>query len=143
MKRFVSLALSLILVCTLLPTVFAASNESTKAANTLHTLGLFNGTGKDASGNPIYDLDRVPTRNEAVTMLVNLLGKGDEAKKGTWDTPFTDVADWAKPYVGYAYVNDLTSGTSATTYDGGNTVTASQYLTFVLRALGYKNGIDF
>ena len=62
---------------------------------------------------------------------------------GSWDTPFTDVAAWAKPYVGYAYANKLTSGTSDTAFGGSATVTASQYLTFVLRALGYESGKDF
>ena len=59
---------------------------------------------------------------------------------------FTDVADWAKPYVGYAYTNDLTAGTSATTYSGNNTVTASEYLTLYsgpwdIRAGRIFNGI--
>lgn len=142
-KRILSLLLAVALVCSLVPTAFAASSESTDAANTLHNLGLFNGTGTNADGTPIYDLDRAPSRFEAVTMLVRLLGKEAEAKAGTWDTPFTDVADWAKPYVGYAYANGLTAGTSATTFGGSAIVTASQYLTFVLRSLGYESGKDF
>lgn len=76
-------------------------------------------------------------------MLVRLLGKEAEAKAGTWNIPFSDVADWARPYVGYAYTNGLTDGTSAATYGGTDAVTASQYLTFVLRALGYEAGTDF
>lgn len=143
MKRILSFVLSLVLVLSLIPSTFAASNEANEAAQSLYELGLFNGTGTDANGNPIFDLDRAPTRHEAVTMLVRLLGKGEEAESGTWNTPFTDVADWAKPYVGYAYTNGLTAGTSATTYSGNNTVTASEYLTFVLRALGYSSGTDF
>lgn len=60
------------------PTV---SNSLTpqQAAQNLYELGLFNGTGTDTDGNPIFDLDRAPTRHEAVTMLVRLLGKGEEA----------------------------------------------------------------
>lgn len=113
------------------------------AAKQLYAKGLFQGTGTDEDGTPVFELDRTPTRNEAVTMLVRLLGKEDEAKSGTWDIPFTDVANWARPYVGYAYANGLTTGTSATTYGGSESVTASQYLTFVLRALGYESGTDF
>lgn len=142
-KRILSLLLAVVLVCSLVPTAFAASSEATDAANALHNLGLFNGTGTNADGTPIYDLDRAPSRFEAVTMLVRLLGKEAEAKAGTWDTPFTDVVDWAKPYVGYAYANGLTAGTSETTFGGEATVTASQYLTFVLRALGYSSNTDF
>ena len=76
-------------------------------------------------------------------MLVRLLGKDEEAKTGIWDIPFTDVDEWAKPYVGYAYANKLTTGTSDTTFGGAQTVSPSQYLTFVLRAMGYESGTDF
>lgn len=110
---------------------------------TLYSLGLFQGIGINEDGTPNYDLDRAPNRAEAVTLLVRLLGKEAEARNGDWDMPFTDVADWAQPYVGYAYANGLTSGTSATTFSGTDTVSASQYLTFVLRALGYSSDIDF
>ena len=138
MKKAILLIILTIVLC-MTSTAFAASSEATKAADELSALGLFNGTGTDANGKPIYDLDRAPTRAEAVTMLVRLLGKENEAKAGTWTTPFTDVADWAKPYVGYAYVNKLTTGTGTITFSGDNTVTATQYITLVLRALGYKD----
>ena len=142
-KKIISLFLLMVMACRLVPAAFAASEEAIGAAEQLYELGLFEGTGTDANGNPIFDLDRTPTRHEAVTMLVRLLGKEEEAKKGNWENPFTDVAEWAKPYVGYAYANNLTSGTSSTTYSGNATVTASQYLTFVLRALDYDSSTDF
>lgn len=143
MKRIASLILSLALVLTLLPTSFATDSEAIEAAQALYELGLFSGTGTYPDGSPNFDLDRTPTRAEAVTMLVRLLGKDEEAKAGVWETPFTDVDDWAMPYVGYAYANGLTSGTSGTTFGGAETINASQYLTFVLRALGYTSGMDF
>ncbi len=113
------------------------------SANALHTLGLFNGVGVNADGTPDYALRRVPTRSEAVTMLVRLLGKESAAMAGTWNVPFTDVADWAKPYVGYAYANGLTMGTGADTFGGSDPITTAQYLTFLLRALGYSSETDF
>lgn len=143
MKKTIAMLLVFTLVFTMAPAAFAADSEALSAANKLYALGLFDGTGIDTNGNPRFDLDRVPNRHEAVTMLVRLLGKEDEALKGTWEIPFTDVAAWARPYVGYAYANGLTSGTSATTYSGSQAVTAAQYLTFVLRALGYTSGTDF
>ena len=112
-------------------------------ADTLYSLGLFKGTGIDAAGRPKFEFTRVPNREEAVTLLVRLLGKEHEALAGEWETPFTDVSDWAKPYVGYAYANKLTSGTSVTTFGGDTPVAANQYITFVLRALGYSSGSDF
>lgn len=143
MKRFLSFILALTLAVSLVPSAFAASDEAVQAANTLHALGLFNGTGTDANGNPVYDLDRAPTREEAITMLVRLLGREEEAKSDDWRMPFTDVSNWAKPYVGYAYTYNLTSGTSETTFGGKQKVSAMQYLTFVLRALDYEDGTDF
>ncbi len=139
MKRAISFFFVLIMVSFMVPSAFAASSKATEAADALNALGLFSGAGTDANGKPIYDLGRAPTRAESVTMLVRLLGKDEEAKAGTWTTPFTDVPDWAKPYVGYSYSNGLTAGTSATTFSGDATVTATQYLTLVLRALGYKD----
>ena len=142
-KRILACILALVLAISLVPAAFAATDEATEAAQALYEMGLFRGVGKDANGNPNFDLDRTPSRNEAVTMLVRLLGKEQEAKDGTWVTPFTDVTGWAKPYVGYAYERGLTAGASSTTYGGDADVTVSQYLTFVLRALGYTSGTDF
>ena len=61
-------------------------------------------------------LARAKIYMEKLADIQKCLGKETEAKNGTWDTPFTDVADWAKPYVGYAYANGLTSGTGDTTF---------------------------
>ncbi|MBQ6933660.1 MAG: S-layer homology domain-containing protein [Clostridia bacterium] len=142
-KRIMTCLLIEAMLVSFVPTAYAVGTEAYNAAGVLNNIGLFNGTGTKADGSPNFDLDRAPARDEAVTMLVRLLGKENEAKNGTWDMPFNDVAEWAKPYVGYAYANGLTSGTSATTFGGSQTVTATQYLTFVLRALGYDSSVDF
>ena len=144
MKKWIlSVALVISMTFAMIPPAFAASCEAIDAANQLYQLGLFQGTGTDENGNPNFALERVASRYEAVTMLVRLLGKSEEAQAGNWDTPFTDVVEWAKPYVGYAYANGLTSGTGATVFGGEATVSASQYLTFILRALGYDSNVDF
>lgn len=136
--------LAVIMIWMVVPTVSALDvTQALSAANTLYSLGLFKGTGKDIYGNPIFDVNRAATRQEAITMLVRLLGKEDEALAGTWDIPFCDVDEWAVPYVGYAYANGLTSGTGADTFGSDDSVTAAQYITFVLRALGYSSQTDF
>ena len=145
MKRLISLILA-ILCCT--STVFAHYEEESEyyyryKANGLHEEGLFSGTGVDQYGAPIYDLDRAPTREEAVTMLVSMLGAGKIAAEGDWYLPFSDVSAWAKPYIGYAYSKGLTAGTSATTFSGSTPVTATQFITMMLQALGYQSGVDF
>ena len=145
-KKGLKKALSLILtLALLLPAASAAIplEYSEPSAWVLHELGLFQGVGDNADGTPNFALEHTPTRHEAVTMLVRLLGKESAALNGTWDTPFEDVEEWAEPYVGYAYTNKLTFGISDTEFAGQDAVTATQYLTFVLRALGYQSGADF
>ncbi len=143
-KRITALIIILVMLCSLMPAAAAISvTEALNSANMLNMLGLFKGVGTKSDGSPNYDLGRTPTRNEAVTMLVRLLGKEEEAIAGEWEIPFTDVAEWAKPYVGYAYNNGLTGGISPTEFGGDNNVTAAQYMTFVLRALGYSSESDF
>ena len=142
-KKIISLILAIVMLCSIIPTAFAASDEATSAAEALYELGLFKGTGTNSDGTPIFDLDKTPTRNQAIIMLVRLLGKEEEAKAGTWDIPFTDVSDSMKPYIGYAYANGLTNGYTATTYCGTKPIKSNQYIAFVLRALGYESGNDF
>lgn len=121
----------------------APIDRAQQSADVLYELGLFRGVGQTADGKPIFDLEREPSREEAVTMLVRMLGKEEEATSSTWNTPFTDVSPWAEPYVGYAYENGLTKGIGETKFGGSGQVNASQYLTFVLRALGYESEKDF
>jgi len=118
--------------------------ESIIAAEKLKELGLFQGVGTNPDGSTNYDLGRPASRPEALTMLIRLLGKDEEAMSGKWSHPFTDVPDWADKYVGYAYENNLTKGISETEF-GMGAVNIDMYLTFVLRALGYtdEDGKDF
>ena len=110
----------------------------------LEELGLFLGVGKDENGFTDFDLDRAPSREEAVTMLVRALGKGAEATGMEKKThPFTDVPAWADGYVSYAYDQGLTKGISDTAFGAGETATGAMYVTFMLRALNYVDGEDF
>jgi len=145
MKKIFAIILSLVIVFTSITPVFADDPNGRKriAAETLYSLNLFNGMGKDAQGNVDFDLNRAPTRQEAITILVGLLGKTEEAKNANYSIPFTDVADWAKPYVAYAYNKGYASGITDTSFGAEQKVAATQYITFVLRALGYEVGVDF
>lgn len=113
------------------------------AARELYDLGLFKGSGTDGSGDPIFSLERTLTRQEAVIMLVRLLGKESEALASGYPSPFEDHADWAEPYVSYAWVFSLTIGNGDGTFCGEETATVAQYITFLLRALGYNSPGDF
>ena len=144
-KTLFRLFLTLLTVLCLTPAALAADDNASEAAQTLYELGLFRGTGTNDDGTPVFALEQTPTRNQAVIMLVRLLGKEQEALNGSWTLPFTDVpaGSTAWPYIGYAYANGLTNGTTATTYSGTNPIRANQYITFVLRAMGYVSGEDF
>ncbi len=109
----------------------------------LQGLRLFLGVGEKNGGSTDFELDRVPSREEAVTMLVRALGKGAEAVELSKTHPFTDVPAWADGYVSYAYGEGLTKGISDTTFGAGEPVTGAMYVTFMLRALGYEDGVDF
>lgn len=114
------------------------------AAMRLKALGLFQGVGLHPDGAPNFDLHRAPSRTEALVMLIRLLGQENDALRGHWEHPFTDVPEWADKYVGYAYERDITNGVSATEFGVGD-ASGQMYLTFVLRALGYSDagGADF
>lgn len=118
-------------------TASAFAANYTNCADSLHEMGLFQGTQNG------YDLDRTPTRAEAAVMLVRLLGKEAEAKALTYTAPFTDLKGWEKPYVQYLYSNGLANGTNRTTFHPTGKCTAQMYATFLLRALGYSDTADF
>ena len=118
-------------------TASAFAANYTNCADSLHEMGLFQGTQNG------YDLDRTPTRAEAAVMLVRLLGKEDEAKALTYTAPFTDLKGWEKPYVQYLYSNGLANGTNRTTFNPTGKCTAQMYAVFLLRALGYSDTADF
>lgn len=140
-KKFFALFLIIALAFSAMPLVAMAESENAakSAADTLYSLGLFKGTGTDGSGNPVYELDRAPRREEALVMLIRLLGAEADALAAAATHPFTDVPEWLNPYVAYAYDKGLTNGISDTQFGGGATATSNMYITFVLRALKYSD----
>ena len=108
---------------------YGLNTDPQDQAEFLHALGLFRGTEEG------YALDRSMTRSEAAVMLVRLLGQEDAALTQSPSHPFTDVPQWASPYVGWLWTNGLTKGASATTFGASSAVTAKQYLMFLSRAL--------
>ena len=113
--------------------------QYTAYADALRLLGLFQGSDRG------YELERCPSRVEALVMLIRLLGEETAALAGDAVTPFKDLNIWeqGKNYVAYGYRMRYTNGMSATTFGPTLNGTLEQYLTFVLRALGYQDGVDF
>lgn len=143
MKQWISLLLALVLSLALALPAGAAPPEQEEAAAWQLYYMAFSGNRHRRGGIPRLFPGPLPHPVPGVTMLVRLLGQEEDALAGTWTTPFQDVPDWAAPYVGYAYEKGLTNGKSETRFDPDSTIRASEYLTFVLRALGYVSGTDF
>ena len=137
-QKFICLFLSFVLCFGVLAVSSSAAGardtcrEEALAAD-LKSLGLFKGVS-----DTDFDLNRAPSRIEALVMLIRVLGEENDAVSGVWTHPFTDVPQWADRYIGYAYQAGLTNGVSATQFGVGE-ATAATYLTFMLRALGYSD----
>lgn len=140
MKRFLFLFCTLMVFCAVLCTTAVAADFD-GIAQKLSAIGMFRGTGES------FELDREPTRAEAAVMLVRLYGAEEKAQadyaNGTITHPFTDVPNWTAPYVAWLYTNGLTKGMSDTTFGSTDICTDLNYTTFLLRALGYQDGVDF
>lgn len=145
MKKILAGLMAVLVLFAVPISAYAYSGYSEVRANELNQAGLFNGYGINKYGRVEYGLDDTVTRAQAVTMLVRIVGKTDEAAENvkSYQTPFTDVPDWCEAAVGYAYENGLTSGISGTLFGADRTISCTEFLTFALRALGYQSNADF
>lgn len=116
-------------------------------ADALHDMGLFQGSNTPYGSG--YDLEDAPTRIQGLIMFLRLLGEEDAAL-GYTDTSvtFLDVSGWARPYVAYAYEKGYTTGQKVSdegevTFGQDNIMAPRDYMTFLLRAMGYTDGADF
>lgn len=129
------------LITTLLAVILIAGSFANAAyaprytleADALNELGLFMGSDKG------YELERAPTRTEAIVLLIRLLGKEAEAEACTYENPFEDIPAWADRHVAWAYTEGLAKGYSDTSFGAGENADAKMFITFVLRALGYDD----
>ncbi len=79
--------------------------------------------------------DRPVTRNEMAVVMGLLLNLDYNYYVST--CPFTDVAEWARGWVGACAANGIVSGRGEGIYDGEATVTAVEAASMMMRALGY------
>ncbi len=128
--------LLLILVFVLVPNFVFADANFINEAEALNELGLFWGTDRG------FELDSTFTRAQGATMIVRMMGKQDEALDLDVKSGFEDIDDvdhWSMPYVAYCAREGITRGTSNTTFSPEQTMSMSEYITLLLRALGYVN----
>ncbi|MDR1101397.1 MAG: S-layer homology domain-containing protein [Clostridiales bacterium] len=130
MKKITSMVLSIVMIFGL-SGVWAEGATAVDKAEKLADLGLFRGTENG------YDLDAPVTRAQAVTMAVRYMGlDGVDAQSGAvfGDVP---VGHWAANAVYNAVDLGITKGTGATTFDPERQVTDLEFITFILRAIGF------
>ncbi len=136
MKRTIrTLAALLAAVLLLAPAALAA--DLSEHASLLRSADLLLGTDRG------LELERAPTRAEAAAMLVRLLGAEEAALSAeAYTAPFTDVRDWAAPYVQYLWERGLVRGIDGDTFGSALPCTAQQYAALLLRALGREPDYD-
>lgn len=124
----------IILFTFILSTVSIANTiQYEEKAISLKELGLFNGNDKG------FELERTPSRIEAMIMLIRLLGKEKESVESNYTHPFTDVPNWADKQIGYLYENEFISGIGNNLLGSKQLISAKSYATLMLRVLGYDD----
>ena len=141
MKRFLTILLTTLALAGLLCVTASAASFDGPAAE-LAAIGMLKGSASEG-----FALDKAPTRTQAAIMLVRLFGAEEEAKAayaaGELTCPFTDVDETAAPFAAWLADKGLISGTSASVFGGGDLCTGKAYTIFLLRALGYRDNVDF
>lgn len=125
--------------------------DENQAAKLLADLDILSGVGTKEDGAPDLALDLPVTRVQATTILVKLLTATETAeyyaeeynRSGYHLHRFEDVPTWAEGYVTYAYQNRLSAGISDKVFGSDNVITTTEYLSLLLKALGYETGTDF
>ena len=106
------------------------SENHQEAIEVLKSVGIMTG---DEKGN--FNPEAKVTRNEMAVVMSNLMAYNVKTYANT--SPFTDVPEWAEPYVAACYTNGITAGYTANTYGGSDNVTTAQAALMVMKALGY------
>ena len=114
-----------------------ASNVNQEAIEVLQTVGIMTG---DENGN--FNPDGSITRNEMAVVMAHLLNLDYDYYRGT--NPFTDVPEWAAPYVAACAAEGVVAGIGNNQFGGDQKVTAAQASLMIMKALGYfQNAEDF
>jgi|GEM_PF-4028328 len=107
------------------------SSAAEEVAVALSELDLLKGTDQG------FALEALPTRIQGLVMLIRLTGNEEAALTETEDHPFTDIQPWADPYVTFANKKQWIKGVEEGRFGANDILTEQQYVTLLLRALGY------
>ena len=107
-----------------------SESDNVEAIEVLKAVGVMVG---DEKGN--FGPDQPVNRAQMAVVMALLLDLDYNYYEGT--NPFVDVPAWAEPYVAACYANGIVSGYNTYTYGSGDSVTAVQAASMMMRALGY------
>ena len=146
LKRALSLLLSSTMVLGMLVMGSSAagykdvddSNKNQEAIEVLQAVGVMSGVDNKGNFNP----DGSVTRNQMAVIMAHLLKLDYDYYRGT--NPFTDVPEWAAPYVAACAAEGVIAGIGNNQFGGEMKVTAAQASLMIMKALGYfQNAEDF
>lgn len=122
----------------------SAATDYFALADALNAMGIFKGTGVEVGSG--YMLEAGTDRLSGLVMFIRMIGEDQAALSYQGPNPFSDLTGWGERYGAYAYAKGYAKG-----YTGANgklcygpyaPMGATEYMTIVLRALGYKDGGD-
>lgn len=133
MKRKLALILCFTLLVSFLPKLSADNDDLELNAQKLKTQGFLKG---DLRGN--LRVRESITREQAIIVLIRMMGEEEQAKAAGSKISFRDVKDpYYKPYISYAQQKGWTTGRTNTVFGYNDQVTAEEFSAFMLRALDY------
>ncbi len=138
MKRRLSLLLAVVMILGSFSFAFAAEKTAEEEAGAfLKKVGVLEGI------NGELKLEDNLRRQDAVVLIARLHGAEEEAEKfPTDDLTFTDFKDpYYRPIIAWAVANNLVEGHTPERFGFNEDVTAQQYATILLRALGYNEEV--
>ena len=146
MKKFLSLALALVMSLSLLTVASAAEYKDltdkseitySEAVAVLNKLGIISGY-EDGSFKPDTALNRAQA---AKIICVMLLGK-DASDALSLKSNFTDVSGWAESYIAYCASQGIVAGVGDGKFDPNGKLTGYQFAKMLLVALGYDAELE-
>ena len=150
LKKILALVLAMIMVVSMMVTASATTfvddadidAKYAEAVTVLSGIGVIRGV-ENADGtfnfNPKGNLNRAQAATIIAYVLTGDLDKVED-EVSVYENPFTDVAEWAVPYVLFAHSRGIIVGRNANTYDPNATITGYELGKMLLiSALGYAN----
>ncbi|MDO4772709.1 MAG: S-layer homology domain-containing protein [Bacillota bacterium] len=154
MKKALSILLALVMVIGVFPTFADKKADDKKAEKpavevsasekALEALKGYGAIKGDGTADP-FKMESELKRQNAAVILVRLLGVENDAKATeVKEKPFTDLPndDFYKSIIQYVKAKGIFKGTSSEKFGFNEAITAQQFATINLRALGYEVDTD-